>query len=33
LTLGIPGDEGRARQVLSWLSQHQLFVERLGYVA
>jgi D-methionine transport system ATP-binding protein len=33
LTLGIPGDEGRTRQVLSWLSQHQLFVERLGYVA
>jgi D-methionine transport system ATP-binding protein len=33
LTLGIPGDEGRGRQVLSWLSQHQLFVERLGYVA
>jgi D-methionine transport system ATP-binding protein len=33
LTLGIPGDDGRIRQVLSWLSQHQLFVERLGYVA
>ena len=33
LTLGIPGDEGRTRQVLSWLSQLQLFVERLGYVA
>jgi D-methionine transport system ATP-binding protein len=33
LTLGIPGDDGRTRQVLSWLSQHQLFVERLGYVA
>jgi D-methionine transport system ATP-binding protein len=33
LTLGIPGDEDGTRQVLSWLSQHQLFVERLGYVA
>jgi D-methionine transport system ATP-binding protein len=33
LTLGIPGDDGHVRQVLSWLSQHQLFVERLGYVA
>ncbi len=32
LTVGIPGDDGRARQVLSWLSQHQLFVEHLGYV-
>ena len=33
LTLGIPGDNERARQVLSWLSQHQLTMERLGYVA
>jgi D-methionine transport system ATP-binding protein len=33
LTLGIPGDEDRTRRVLSWLSQHLLFVERLGYVA
>jgi D-methionine transport system ATP-binding protein len=33
LALGIPGDDVRTRQVLSWLSQHQLFVERLGYVA
>jgi D-methionine transport system ATP-binding protein len=33
LTLGIPGDDGRIRQVLSWLSQHQLFTERLGHVA
>jgi D-methionine transport system ATP-binding protein len=33
LTLGIPGDDSRTRQVLSWLSQHQLSVERLGYVA
>jgi D-methionine transport system ATP-binding protein len=33
LTLGIPGDDSRIRQVLSWLSQHQLFVERLGHVA
>ena len=33
LTLGIPGDDGHIRQVLSWLAQHQLFAERLGYVA
>jgi D-methionine transport system ATP-binding protein len=33
LALGIPGDDVRTRQVLSWLSQHQLPVERLGYVA
>jgi len=33
LTIGIPGDDARIRQVLSWLSQHQFFVERLGHVA
>jgi D-methionine transport system ATP-binding protein len=33
LTLGIPGDDSRTRQVLSWFSQHQLLTERLGYVA
>ena len=33
LILGIPGDAGRILQVSSWLAQHQLFVERLGYVA
>jgi D-methionine transport system ATP-binding protein len=33
LTLGIPGDETAQRQALSWLSQYQFSVERLGYVA
>ena len=33
LTLGIPGGEASARQVVSYLSQHQFSVERLGYVA
>jgi D-methionine transport system ATP-binding protein len=33
LTIGIPGGETAERQVLSYLSQHQLSVERLGYVA
>jgi D-methionine transport system ATP-binding protein len=33
LTIGIPGGETAARQVLSYLSQYQLSVERLGYVA
>jgi D-methionine transport system ATP-binding protein len=33
LTLGIPGDDTKARQVLSYLSKHQFSVERLGYVA
>jgi D-methionine transport system ATP-binding protein len=33
LTLGIPGGETLQRQVLSWLSQYQFSVERLGYVA
>jgi D-methionine transport system ATP-binding protein len=33
LTLGIPGGETAERQVLSYLSQFQLSVERLGYVA
>jgi len=32
LTLGIPGGETAERQVLSYLSQYQLSVERLGYV-
>ena len=33
LAIGIPGGEIAERQVLSYLSQHQLSVERLGYVA
>jgi D-methionine transport system ATP-binding protein len=33
LTLGVPGSETTQRQVLSWLSQYQFSVERLGYVA
>jgi D-methionine transport system ATP-binding protein len=33
LTLGVPGGETTQRQVLSWLSQYQFSVERLGYVA
>jgi D-methionine transport system ATP-binding protein len=33
LTLGVPGGETAERQVLSFLSQHQLSVERLGHVA
>jgi D-methionine transport system ATP-binding protein len=33
LILGIPGNDDRTRQVLSWLSQHQLLTERLGHVA
>ncbi|MBV9560062.1 MAG: methionine ABC transporter ATP-binding protein [Bradyrhizobium sp.] len=33
LTLGVPGGETTERQVLSWLSQYQFSVERLGYVA
>jgi D-methionine transport system ATP-binding protein len=33
LTLGVPGGETIQRQVLSWLSQYQFSVERLGYVA
>ena len=33
LTLGVPGDEARLTKVLSYLSQRQFSVERLGYVA
>ncbi|MBX9647096.1 MAG: methionine ABC transporter ATP-binding protein [Xanthobacteraceae bacterium] len=33
LTIGIPGGDAIAPQVLSYLSQHQLSAERLGYVA
>jgi D-methionine transport system ATP-binding protein len=33
LTIGIPGDDAAARWVISYLSQHQFPVERLGYVA
>lgn len=33
LTLGVPGDEARLAKVLSYLSQRQFSVERLGYVA
>ncbi|MBR1159006.1 methionine ABC transporter ATP-binding protein [Bradyrhizobium elkanii] len=33
LILGIPGDEAAARQALAYLSQHDILVERLGYVA
>ena len=33
LTIGIPGGEAAAPQVLSYLSQHQFSAERLGYVA
>ncbi|MGY2982954.1 MULTISPECIES: methionine ABC transporter ATP-binding protein [unclassified Bradyrhizobium] len=33
LILGIPGGEATARQVLAYLSQHDILVERLGYVA
>ncbi|MFQ3455056.1 methionine ABC transporter ATP-binding protein [Bradyrhizobium sp. UFLA01-814] len=33
LILGIPGSEAAARQALAYLSQHDILVERLGYVA
>nr|WP_146687366.1 methionine ABC transporter ATP-binding protein [Bradyrhizobium canariense] len=33
LTLGVPDDDTKAAQVLSYLSQHRYSVERLGYVA
>ena len=33
LILGIPGGEAAARQALAHLSQHDILVERLGYVA
>ncbi|MCS3446575.1 MULTISPECIES: methionine ABC transporter ATP-binding protein [Bradyrhizobium] len=33
LILGIPGGEAAARQALAYLSQHDILVERLGYVA
>ncbi|MCP1830441.1 D-methionine transport system ATP-binding protein [Bradyrhizobium sp. USDA 4532] len=33
LILGIPGGEATARQALAYLSQHDILVERLGYVA
>ncbi|MHC2435983.1 methionine ABC transporter ATP-binding protein [Bradyrhizobium sp. USDA 4451] len=33
LILGIPGGEAAAKQALAYLSQHDLLVERLGYVA
>jgi D-methionine transport system ATP-binding protein len=33
LTLGVPGDDTRVTKALSYLSQRQFFVERLGYVA
>jgi len=33
LTIGIPGGDAVARQVLAYLSNHQFTAERLGYVA
>jgi D-methionine transport system ATP-binding protein len=33
VTLGVPGNDAAVGQVLSYLSQHQLATERLGYVA
>jgi D-methionine transport system ATP-binding protein len=33
VTLGVPGNDAAVRHVLSYLSQHQLATERLGYVA
>ncbi|MGN8549715.1 methionine ABC transporter ATP-binding protein [Bradyrhizobium sp. 13971] len=33
LILGIPGGEAAARRALAYLSQHDILVERLGYVA
>ncbi|WP_298877504.1 methionine ABC transporter ATP-binding protein [uncultured Bradyrhizobium sp.] len=33
LVLGIPGGEGAATRTLAFLSQHQVWAERLGYVA
>jgi D-methionine transport system ATP-binding protein len=33
LTIGIPGGEAAAKQAVSYLSQHNFLVERLGYVA
>jgi len=33
LTIGVPGGDATAAQVLAYLSQHQFSAERLGYVA
>jgi D-methionine transport system ATP-binding protein len=33
LTIGVPGGDAAAAQVLAYLSQHQFSAERLGYVA
>jgi D-methionine transport system ATP-binding protein len=33
VTLGVPGNDAAVCLVLSYLSQHQLATERLGYVA
>jgi D-methionine transport system ATP-binding protein len=33
LTIGVPGGDAAAAQVLAYLSQHQFSTERLGYVA
>ena len=33
LILGIPGGEAAAKQAVAYLSQHDILVERLGYVA